>query len=165
MFVKVLISHIYFCEYEIPSSFITRQYLWKYFYCIITSYSLSIEQQFLYNQFLSSANDTNYSWYNKCGEENDGLKVIFHIKGGKVHIFNPSLTPLEPYTEIFYVDGYVTPLMCLLSMKEAKILHCKRKLYWLVGNYCIISFHFILLWVILYLYLHIYFVTVMCSNL
>ena len=64
------------------------------FYCSVIRYSLSIEQNFLDNQFVSSTNDTDFCWYSKCGGVNSGLKLIFHIKDKKGHIFNPSLTPL-----------------------------------------------------------------------
>ena len=39
------------------------------FYCIITSYSLSIEDRFLDNHFVSSTNYTGVSWYSKCRGE------------------------------------------------------------------------------------------------
>ena len=70
------------------------------FYCIVTSYSLSIEQRFLDNQFVSSVNDTDFAWYSNCGGGDAGLKIIFHLKDEKGRIFYPSLTPLELNTEL-----------------------------------------------------------------
>ena len=43
------------------------------FYCRATSYSLSIEHNFVDNQFVSITNDADFAWYSKCGGENDGL--------------------------------------------------------------------------------------------
>ena len=39
------------------------------FYCSVASYSLSIEQYFLDENFVSSKNDTGFAWYSKCGGE------------------------------------------------------------------------------------------------
>ena len=54
------------------------------FYCIATRYSLSIEQRLLKNQFISSTDDTNFSWCSKCGGGNYDLNVIFHLKEKRV---------------------------------------------------------------------------------
>ena len=54
------------------------------FYCDATIYSPSIEQSFLDNQFLSSANDTGFDWYSKYGGGNTVLNVISHLKEKRV---------------------------------------------------------------------------------
>ena len=95
---------------------------------IVTRYSLSIEQRFLDNQFVSGKNDPDFTWYNKCGEENTGLKFIFHLKDDKGHIFSPSLTPLELNAEIFYVDVSATPFMPQSPLKEKKSSQASKNL-------------------------------------
>ena len=52
-------------------------------FCSVTRYYLSIEQNFIGNQFVSSKNDTGFSLYSKREGENSGLKFIFHIKYDK----------------------------------------------------------------------------------
>ena len=87
-------------------------------YCSVTSYYLSIEQHFPDNKFLSSVNDTYFSCYSKCGGENTGIKVIFHIRNKKGHIFNISLKTFDLDTEPVYVDGSATPFLPLSTLKE-----------------------------------------------
>ena len=117
MFVKILLSNIYFYAYDTPSSYINRRYLWKYFYCRVARYSLSIEQRSLDNQFVSSKNDTDFDWYSKCEGENDGLKVIFHLKDEKGLIFNLSLTTIDLNAKLEYDNGYTTPFIPLSPLK------------------------------------------------
>ena len=113
------------------------------YYHIVTSYSLSTDQCFLNNQFVSSKNGTDFSWYSKCGGKNSGLKVIFHLKENYVRIFYPSLTSLVLNTEFVYADGYSTPFMTISSMKEQKSSRASKiLLYRLVDSYCIISLHY-----------------------
>ena len=77
---------------------------------------------------------------------NDGLNFIFHIKGKKGHISNPSLTPLELNTELVYANEYAPTFMFLSPIKESKYSPAsKTPLYCLVGSYCIISLNFILI--------------------
>ena len=90
------------------------------FFCSVTSYSLSIEQRFLDEQFVSSVNDTGFAWYSKCVGDNAGIKFIFHLKYDKGRIFNPSLKPFELNTELVCADGSVTPFMPLSPLKEQK---------------------------------------------
>ena len=108
-----------------------------------TSYSLSIDQRFLDNQFVSSMNDTDFSWYSKCGGGNDGLKFIFHLKYNRGHIFNPSLTSLDLNNELVYANGNSMPSVPLSPLKEQKSSQAsKTPLYRLVDSYCIISVRF-----------------------
>ena len=119
------------------------------FYCGVTSYSISIEQHFLGNQFVSSTNDTDFAWYSKCGGENSGLKFIFHLKDEKGHIFNPSLAPLELNTELVYADGFATPFMPLSPLKEQKFSRASKKsTAWLAVTVLLVCV-FSLLWVVL----------------
>ena len=88
------------------------------FYCSVTSFSLSAEQVFLDNHFVSITNDTGFAWYSKCGWGGSGLKVIFSLKYDKGHIFNPSLTPLDINTKLVYDYGSATPFVSLYPLKE-----------------------------------------------
>ena len=113
------------------------------YYFIITSYPLSIEKRFLYNQFVSSTNDTDFAWYSKYGGGDSGLKFIFHFKDYRGHISNPSLTPLDMNTELVYADGYATLLIPLSPVKENKSSQARKNpFYRLVDSYCIISSNF-----------------------
>ena len=88
------------------------------FYCSVTSYSLSVDQSLLDNNFVSSKNDTDFAWYSKCGGGNSVLKVILRLKDDKGHIFNTSLTPLDINTKLVYDYVYATYFMYLSPLKE-----------------------------------------------
>ena len=141
MFFKLLLSHIYFCEYEIPSSSFDRLDIWNYFYCDVTSYSLSIDKRFLGNQCVSITDDTDFAWYSKCGGKNYGLKFIFHLKDKKGRIFNPSMWPLERNTEIVYDDGSVTPFMPLSPLKDKNPPEQAKSCF---GHFCLVVYGVIL---------------------
>ena len=58
-----------------------------FLYCVVTSYSLSIEKCLFDKHFVASTNYTDFYWYSKCGGGNSGLKFIFRLKYDKGHIF------------------------------------------------------------------------------
>ena len=108
----------------------------------VTSYSLSIKQRFLCSQFISSTNYTYFAWYSKCGGGGDILKVIFHIKDEKFRIFGPLFdTPWAEYWDCLF-QYFCHTFRVPISSEGEKILPSNKKLYCLVGSYCIISLHF-----------------------
>ena len=92
-------------------------------------------------------NDADFALYSKCEGENTGLKFIFHLRGKKSHIFDPSLTLLDLNNELVYDDGSIENFMPLSPLKERKYPQArKNSLYHPVRSYCIISilFYFII---------------------
>ena len=87
---------------------------------------MSIGQNLLDNQFVSSTNDTCFFWYSKYGGANAGLKFIFHIKYEKGRTFNLFLTTLDLNTELFYDDESNHTFHALISSGGAKILLIKQ---------------------------------------
>ena len=96
------------------------------FYYSVKIYSLRTEQSLLDKQFVSSIKDTGFDWYGKCGDKNDGLKVIFHIKYKNDHIFNPYLATLDLNTDIVYANLSATPVITLSPMKEQKYSQARK---------------------------------------
>ena len=91
-----------------------------FLYCVVTSYSLSIEKCLFDKHFVASTNYTDFYWYSKCGGGNSGLKFIFRIKYDKGHILSPSLMPLDINSKLVYAYGSSTPFMSLSPLKELK---------------------------------------------
>ena len=88
------------------------------FYWRVTSYSLSIDNNFLGDHFVSRTNDTDFSLYSKCGRGDSGPKVIFHIKENFIVFLIYLWNPLSWIMSLFMkID--MTHLPCLSHLRKS----------------------------------------------
>ena len=122
----------------------------KYF--SITMYFISIDQHFLYKQFVSSVNNTVFVWYSKCG---GGIldKIKSSISNMTRVVFSiPLWHPLRWIIRLSVLMD-LPYLPCPYLLRRRKNLPSKQSsLYHLSDSYCIIILSFTLLWMVMSLY-------------